>query len=75
MSKRKVWMLVAVAAAAASFFIVVPFAQQYAGQHLGWNEQGQKVFARFAFFPILLALIVVLRWLSAKGPDRSSLPK
>jgi len=65
-SKRKILMLLAVAGAIAAFFLVVPVAEQFAGQYFGWDQRGQEAFGKFAFFPILVGLLIVLRWLSMK---------
>ena len=70
MSKRKVLTALAIAAAAASFFIIVPLAREFAGEHLGWSQTGQDTFARFAFFPILLVLLYVLRRLGLQSRDQ-----
>ena len=70
MSRHTLFVAIAIAAVIAAFLIIVPLAQDYAAQHLGWDEHGQTVFARFAFFPILLVFLGALRWLSLRRRDK-----
>ena len=58
------------AATAAAFFMVVPFAQHYAAQQLGWNQAGQDALAKFLFFPILFLLLYVMKRLGAQRQNR-----
>ena len=70
MSRNRLFVVIAIAAAVAAFFIVVPFAQHYAEQHLGWNQSGQDALAKIRFFPILILLLYVLKRLGAQRQER-----
>ena len=71
MNRRKLFVLLTIAATVAAYFIIVPLAQHYAAQQLGWDESGQRTLAKFAFFPCLLVCIMVLRKVTAQRPDQS----
>lgn len=70
MSRKTLFVLVTIAATVAAFFVVVPFAQHYAAQQLGWNQSGQDALAKFLFFPILFVFLYVLKRLGAQRQDR-----
>ena len=72
MSRNAVLVAMLLAATAAAYFFVVPFARHYAAQQLGWNEAGQNALAKAAFFPILLLCVFVLKKLGERRQGRSS---
>ena len=69
MSRKRFFIGMTIAAAIAAFFLLVPFAQHYAQQRLGWNQAGQDALAKVLFFPILFLCLYVLRKLAAQKPD------
>lgn len=70
MSRNGFFVAIAIAATAAAFFVVVPFAQRYAEQQLGWNSAGQNALGKLAFFPVLFVLLYVLRSLGIQRQNR-----
>lgn len=66
MSRRRLYVVLTIVAVLAAFFAVVPLAERFAEQQLGWNQAGQTAFAKIAFFPILLLFLCVLKWLGAR---------
>ena len=72
MSKKRLFIVIAIAAVIAAFFLVVPIAKEFAAKVLGWDQSGQAAFAKFTFFPILLAFLGFVRWLGNR--NRSTTP-
>jgi len=70
MSKRGLFAGIMIATPVVAFFVIVPFAQTYAEQHLGWDRSGQVAFGWFAFFPFLLVFFCLLKWLGMNRRDK-----